>query len=367
MKKILILGGYGNFGWRISRALAKADVPIIICGRNKQKAQNLADNLKGQFPNSSIETSCFDVDKELKKQLKLQEPLAVINTCGPFQNKDYKIVKNCIATKAHYIDLSDGRDFVNNIVSLNKIAKDNNTLVVSGASTVPGISSAVLEEYKNEFLEIDSLKFGISPGQKAPRGLATTKAILSYVGRKIKPFPGTKKDVYGWQDLYKQDYPEIGKRWMANCEIPDLDLFSQYYKVKSIRFSAGMESNALHLGIWLTSWLVRIFPFIKLQKYGKILLKISNLFNFLGTDDGGMHVIIKGKSRNSKLLIRKWFIIAKNADGPNIPTIPAILIAKKLYKNQLKLRGATPCLGLVSLKECLKELEEFDVTTYSFK
>jgi hypothetical protein len=365
MKKILILGGYGNFGWRISRALAKANIPIVICGRNKQKAKNLANELQNKFSNSNIEISCFDVNKELKKQLKLQKPLAVINTCGPFQNSDYQAAQNCIDAKVHYIDLSDAREFVNNITSLDKSAKSNNALVISGASTVPGLSSAVLEEFKDKFLSIDSLIFGIAPGQKAPRGLATTKAILSYVGRKIKPSSGVyQKDIYGWQDLYRQDYPQIGKRWMANCEIPDLDLLPKNYNIKSIRFSAGMESGALHLSIWLVSWITRIIPFINLQKYASIFLKLSNLFNFLGTDDGGMHFIIKGKDKNNKPLTKKWFIIAKSSDGPNIPTIPAIVLAKKLYKSETKLRGAMPCLGLVSLKEYLKELEEFDIKVH---
>ncbi len=365
MNKIFILGGYGNFGWRISRALAKAGIPIVICGRDKNKAQDLANNLTKQFPNSHIEISCFDVNKELSQELSKHHPLAVINTCGPFQNSDYKVAQNCIAAKVHYIDLSDGRDFVNNIISLNDEAQKNNVLVISGASTVPGLSSAVIEKYKNEFSQINSLKFGISPGQKASRGLATTKAILSYIGRPIKPFAGNQK-AYGWQDLYRQKYPELGKRWMANCDIPDLDLFPKHYQIKSIRFSAGMESSALHLGIWLTSWLVRICPFIHPEKYGSALLKISNLFNFLGTDDGGMHIIIEGLDHHQKPLKKEWFIIARNSDGPHIPTIPAIIIAKKLYAGTMNLKGATPCIAMVSLDEYLNELKEFDIKTYVF-
>lgn len=33
-KKVLILGGYGNFGKMISKALAKQNIPIIVVGRN---------------------------------------------------------------------------------------------------------------------------------------------------------------------------------------------------------------------------------------------------------------------------------------------------------------------------------------------
>jgi len=36
--RVLILGGYGNFGQRITHALVKTDVAIIIAGRQQQKA-----------------------------------------------------------------------------------------------------------------------------------------------------------------------------------------------------------------------------------------------------------------------------------------------------------------------------------------
>ncbi len=172
--------------------------------------------------------------------------------------------------------------------------------VVSGASTVPGLSSAVLEHFRSEFAEIDSLKFGISPGQQAERGLATTQGILSYVGKPLKPFPGHRHTVYGWQDLYRQPYPDIGKRWMANCDIPDLDLLPERYGIKSIQFSAGLELSALHLGLWGLSWLVRAGLPLNLPRFAKPMLAASNWFNGMGSADGGMHVIITGKDRDGR-------------------------------------------------------------------
>ena len=66
----------------------------------------------------------------------------------------------------------------------------------------------------------------LTAGQKAERGLATTQAILGYVGRKLKPCAGYETR-YGWQDLHLQKYPGIGSRLMANCDVPDLDLLPQ--------------------------------------------------------------------------------------------------------------------------------------------
>jgi len=360
MNKVLILGGYGNFGRRIAVALAKARVPIIIAGRSEKKAKKLADEIGNKFTDASIETAVFDVNEALSEQLDKRLPKVVINTCGPFQLCDYSVAEICIKHKVHYIDLSDGREFVTGITSLSTKAKDAGVLVVSGASTVPGLSSAVLEKYKDEFLEIESLQYGISPGQKANRGLATTKSIMTYVGKPLKPFAGNNK-AYGWQDIYRQVYPELGIRWMANCEVPDLDLLPECYGIKSIRFSAGMELSFMHLGIWLMSWLVRLGLPLNLPKRSAFLLRASNWFDFLGSPDGGMHVIISGKDKNGSSKEIKWFVIAKDGDGPQIPTIPAIILAKKLASGKLPETGATPCVGLVLLDEYLNELKEFNV------
>ncbi len=88
--------------------------------------------------------------------------------------------------------------------------------------------------------------------------------------------PPANKLIEGWQDIYRQTYPEIGNRWMANCDIPDLDLLPSHYKINEIHFSAGMESRFLHFSIWLTSWLVRLKLPIKLAKHAKFLLKLSH-------------------------------------------------------------------------------------------
>lgn len=364
MKKVLILGGYGNFGNRIATALVKAGIAIIIAGRDQKKAENFAQELRKTYRKAEVEIAIFDVKIELENQLKNLKPAIVINTAGPFQNSDYSVAQTCINHAIHYIDLADGRDFVGEISTLDKSAKAKNVLVISGASTVPALSSAVLEKYKNKFSEIDSLIFGISPGQKAHRGLATTQGILTYVGKPLKPCAGSTQTKYGWQDLYKIEYPTLGKRWMANCDIPDLDILPTRYGIKQINFSAGMESSFLHLGIWFCSWLVRLGLPLNLPQHADFLLKASHWFDCLGTANGGMHMIISGKDKNQKSQTIRWFIVAKNGDGPQIPTIPAIILTKKILANQITERGAMPCVAMVTLDEYIDELKGFEVKQF---
>ncbi len=360
--RILILGGYGNFGKRIAATLTGSGIPVIVAGRNRDKAESLTQLL----PTDLAEAAACDVSQNFDEQLSRIEPKAVINTCGPFQDRDYSIAEACIRNKVHYIDLADGRDFVAGISGLNENAKNSGVAVISGASTVPGLSSAVLEHFKGEFSKISSLRFGICPGQKAERGLATTQSILTYVGKPLQPFQSHKKTVYGWQDLYRQTYPELGRRWMANCDIPDLDLLPARYGIGKIQFSAGLELSIMHLGLWGLSWLVRCGLPLNLQRYARALLEASNWFNGMGSADGGMHMIIAGEDQSGEPYTRSWFIIAKGGDGPQIPTIPAIILAKQIVAGEFKLTGALPCVGLLSLEMYVRELSSYKITTYSF-
>jgi hypothetical protein len=357
----LILGGYGNFGKRIAGLLTRKGVAVVIAGRDAAKAEATAKTL----PPHLAQHAAIDAKSDLARHLVLLKPSVVINTCGPFQNSDYGIAETCIAGAVHYIDLADGRDFVTGITTLDAAAKKQNVAVISGASTVPALTCAVMENLAPRLREIDSLKFGIAPGQKAERGLATTEAILGYVGKKLKPCAGYESR-YGWQDLYLQAYPEIGNRWMANCDVPDLDLLPARFGIRQIRFSAGMEIPAIHFGMWLLSWGVRLGLPIDLPKHAAALLKASNWFDRFGTADGGMHVILQGRHGSGRQVTRKWFIVTRDGDGPFIPTVPAVVLTRKIIAGTFARTGAMPCVGLITLREYLDELAHLKVKTYEF-
>ena len=199
---------------------------------------------------------------------------------------------------------------------------------------MPALSDAVVTKHKTEFASIELMRFGISPGQKAERGLATTKGILSYVGKPLAPFNSVEDRMFGWQNLYRQHYPELGKRWMANCEIPDLDILPERHGIKKIQFSAGLELGFMHVGLWALGWLVRAGLPLQLELLARPLLTISNWFNGIGSADGGMHVSLLGKGQDGQFKRVDWYVVAKDGHGPHIPTVPAILLAERFGKRR---------------------------------
>jgi hypothetical protein len=357
--EILVLGGYGNFGKRIVELLVRQQFNVIIAGRNRTKAAALAEQLRPDV----VQVAVFDVRRDLDAYLQGQKAAIVINTVGPFQSLDYEAAKICMNHGIPYIDLADGRDYVAGIGSLDQEAKAKDTVVISGASTVPALTSAVVEHYLNDFEQIDFLDFGIAPGQRTERGLATTKAILGYAGKKLKPSVGYPER-YGWQDTHRRRYPVIGSRWMSNCDVPDLDLLPPRYGIERIRFSAGMEVPMIHFGIWALSWLVRMGVPLDLTKMAEPLLKLSDLFDVFGSADGGMHIVLEGRAHDGHPMERSWFIIAKGAHGPYIPAVPAVVVAKKILSGELSSKGAMACVGLMTLKEFLAEVKHLEITTF---
>lgn len=299
---------------------------------------------------------------DLKGALEALRPRVVIHTAGPFQGANYSVAEACVQAGSHYVDLSDGRAFVTGFGRLGAVAKAAGVTLISGASSVPCLSSAVIEAVKDEFAVLERIEFGICPGQGAERGLATTAGILSYVGKPLKPYAGNDRP-YGWQDLRQHDFPQLGRRFMGNCDIPDLDLLPERYGFKAVRFGAGLEVGFIHLGLWALSWLVRLrlMP-VALPKLAGPLLKGADLFNGLGSDDGGMFVEIEGVDRDGQRIRREWHIIARDGDGPQIPCVPAILLGQRLYEGDESLKaGAYSSLGLVRLRDYLAALEGFAI------
>ncbi len=358
--RVAILGGYGNFGGYISRALASdRRIELVICGRDAGKARRFAEGLDAANPASS---AVLDIVNP-KDTLANIAPGLVIHTVGPFQGQDYRVAEAAIACGAHYCDLADARSFVCGIDTLDKQARQAGTTAIAGASSVPCLTAAYLDEAA-QVMAIEEVDYGISAAQQTNRGLGTASAILSYVGR---PFTmmrgGAMRRVFGWQGLHSETYPGLGRRWFGYCDIPDLDLFpSRYPDLKQMRFCAGHEIALLHFGTWLLSWGVRLRLLPRLDRWSDTLLRASFQFDPLGSGRSGFHMIIRGKGREGRAAERRHWMIARQGHGPNIPCMPAILIARRLAGGEAIEPGARPCLDLITLEEYLAALEGLDIS-----
>lgn len=363
MKRVLIIGGYGNFGSYIARALATdPNISILIGGRSLTKAETFAASLKARNPASGC---TIDIDGNIEERLREIDPDIVIHTTGPFQTQDHRVARAAISTGSHYFDLADAREFVATIGELDESAKRAGVAVIAGASSVPCLTAAFLDRCKPHFARMTSATYGIAAAQATNRGLGTAAAILSYVG---KPFTilakGRRKRVFGWQGTRVVRYPELGLRLFGYCDIPDLELFPERYpELCDLEFVAGHEVKLLHIGTWLLSWIVRLGLVKSLSTYAETLLTLSFLFDPLGSDKSGFHMFLRGVDQDGSPAEIRIFMVARQVHGPNIPCLPAIVLARRLAAGAQLEPGARPCLDLIGLEELLEAMEGLDITT----
>lgn len=359
--RILILGGYGLFGGRISRTLAgDAGLTVIVGGRDIDKAQRHVASMTAV--RALVETAVIDTQaSDFPAQLAALRPDVVIDTAGPFQQRDYRVAEAALAAGAHVIDLADGREFVGGIGRLDDHARAAGRWVVSGASSVPGLTAAVIAAHLSRFATLEHVESAIAPGNRTPRGWATTLAILGYVGHPFQVLRnGVWRTRYGWQSLRRLRVKGVGVRWVASCEVPDLDVLpARYPSLRTIEFRAGLELRRMHFGLWLASWCVRAGLLRSLVPFARPLFAMSEYWQNIGRDTGFIRMTLRGLDHGGASHTLEWTMVARDGDGPQIPATAAVVLARKFARGELSGAGATPCLDLFTLDEFLAALNSF--------
>ncbi len=361
--KTIVIGGYGNFGARICRALApRLDIELVVAGRDVERASRLAKEL-GEHVNAMQ----LDVaEPDLAAILRDSKVELVIHTAGPFQQQSYGVALAVAAAGAHYIDLADGRRFVCDFpLALDAPFRQAGRIAITGTSTVPALSAAVVDYLTEGWQSIHSIDSCIAPAQTAPRGVATLASVLDYCGAPIQVWRnGAWMTRYGWEKLERIHFARLAPRFAALCEIPDLSLFPERYKgVGSVIFRAGLEINFMQRSLSVFAKLRRWGVLKQPEKLAGFLNSIAGVFDVFGSSLGGMVVNVKGLSALGLPIERSWHIAADHDHGPEIPCMAAILLARRLARKEIVEIGAHNSMGWLTIADFLPEFGRWDMQT----
>ena len=359
--KTIVLGGYGNFGARISGALAHSPgIELVIAGRDLHKARALAAQC-------GAGAAAIDVNADnLAGVLRRLGAGLVIHTAGPFQDQDYKVALAVAQAGAHYIDLADGRRFVCDFpAALNEAFLRCERIAITGASTVPALSSAVVDHLSAGWRSVTAIEFCIAPAQTAPRGVATMAAVLSYCGAPVKVWQGGHWVTrHGWAAPVQVEYARLRPRLAALCDIPDLELFPAHYcGVQTVTFRAALELGISQRGMALLAALRRIGVVKRPERLAGLLNRAANTLDRFGSALGGMVVRVDGIDDLGKPVQRSWHIAADDDHGPEIPCMAAILLARRIADGSLRTTGACASTSMLALEDFAPEFKKWNMVT----
>ena len=353
--KVVIVGGYGVFGGRLAELLVRDGHAVVVVGRDLSKAENLASRLgcsAQQVDLNENPSAIFD-----------SQPNVVVDASGPFQGyaaRPYRLPELCIDNGVDYLDLSDGAEFTAGISVLDELASQKGRRLLSGASSVPAISSSVAAELCEGFDDILLIDSAIIPGNRAPRGVSVVRSILGQLGGKATNWRGGMwREQHCWSDARKISLGPGLERTARFIEVPDVRLFPEFFKARSIVFRAGLELRILDLSLAAIAMVRRFWPFKVTPVRAELFRRAANLFLPFGTDVGGMRVRVVG-TKDGEPARREWRLVAQAGDGPYIPTV----VSRAALRNMQRIEpGARACLAEISRADIEAAMADLEVST----
>jgi len=343
--KVLILGGYGTFGGRLAQLLKNEPrVTLLISGRSLEKAQAFCDALGGE---AKAEPAVFDRDGDVESQLRALAPHIVVDASGPFQDyhDPYAVVRAAIALGIHYLDLADGSDFVRGVAAFDAQAKAKNLFILSGVSSFPVLTAAVVRKLSPGMTRVLHVTGGIAPSPYAGVGLNVIRAVASYGGKPIAPRRDGKGTEYALISSRRFTIAPPGKMPLdpirfSLVDVPDSVLLPDLWpSLKSVWMGAGPVPAVLHRALSALAYVVRLGIFKSLSPFAPMMYRTINVLRW-GEHRGGMFVLVEGEDAIGQPLVRSWHLLAEGDHGPLIPSMASEVIIRKYLDGVAPLSGA---------------------------
>lgn len=368
--KLLIIGGYGNFGGRLAGLLADfPELTLFIAGRSLHKAKRFVAANGGPATMIPVE---FDRDGNVSEQIKKLRPQVVIDASGPYQaygNRPYRVAEAAISVGAHYLDLADGTDFVLNISSVNDDAMTENVFVLSGASTCTVLTSAVARHLSSDFIRVDSVAGGVSPSPYAGLGKSVARAVAQYAGKPVTvwrdgelvsdiAFTSTSRFT-----ITPPGYLPMPPMTFGLIDVPDLQLLADIDKTVGNTWFGVAATPTLY------PTLFRILARAVERGVLPSLARIAGFMHFVmnriswGEHRGGMFMEVSGTDLRGRDTRRSWHLIAEGDDGPTVPVLAAYLIIRNCLDGHFPRAGARPAKDVLNLADYDSMFERLNIRT----
>lgn len=235
--EILIYGAYGYTGRLISLQAKKQSIVVHLAGRNEQSLQKMAKETGFNYTVVSLE-------EEQKLNELLSSYKVVIHCAGPFSETALPMVKACLKSKSHYLDITGEVSVFETIMGFDQEAKQ------AGVALIPGVGfdvvptdcmAAHLKTLMPDATELETAFVGEKTGMS--RGTAVTMAKNVSQGGYVRK-NGKLVTVPLAYEVKEVEFPHR-KQWCMT--IPWGDLMTAYHQtgIPNIKVFSGASRKTL--------------------------------------------------------------------------------------------------------------------------
>ncbi|MGB5345371.1 MAG: saccharopine dehydrogenase NADP-binding domain-containing protein [Woeseia sp.] len=287
-KSWLVYGANGYSGERAVRAARQQGRHPILAGRNEPAIRKLAKELDLPF-------RIFELDDIAAIREQLWDVAVVVHAAGPFSMTAAPMIKACIASRVHYVDITGEVDVFEHAQQLDREARKAGVVLCPGVGfdVIPtDCVAAVLHEQMPDAV---SLALGFHGNLRPSRGTARTalegieKGILVRRAGKLQSVP---------RDFELREI-DFGKGPRRAAVIPWGDISTAYWTTRIPNISVYIPDRRSLLSMKLFGvqrWLLSL-PFVKRKLLRKIEQGARGPEVRDGRSEGGMFVW--GEVRNA--------------------------------------------------------------------
>ena len=287
--------------------------------------------------------AAIDREGDIESSLRALAPNIVIDSSGPFQSygqkgdaDPYRVIRAAMAVGANYLDLADASAFVAGVGALDQTAKDKSVFVLSGVSSFPVLTAAVVRRLARDMEQVETITGGIAPSPYADVGLNVLQAIAGYAGQPVKlTRDGQPALGHGLTESLRYTICPPGCMPLHNTrfslvDVPDLQVLPPLWPgVRTVWMGAGPVPEVLHRALNGLSWLVRWKILPSLTPLAPLFHRVIGFLRW-GEHRGGMFVRVEGRTADRQQLTRTWHLLAEGEDGPLIPSMACEAIIRRI-------------------------------------
>lgn len=348
-KKILVLGGYGQVGEKISHMLISKGKNIIVAGRSIKKAKSFtSDILEFAIPK---QINIYNIDKNDP----IFEEIYLVIMC--LDQSNTRFVKLCINHKINYIDISPSYTILSEIEKLNESAKNQGVMLLLGVGIAPGLSNMLAYKLAKSFDIINSIESNLMLGIGEKHGADGIKWLVNNINKEyfIKDNGVIKKVQCFTKPKKIRLIGENKNREFYYFDLADWHIMHKTLKTENIisRFAYDVNWLTKEVGILKK---IGFFYFTKFKLMGRIYerlfafyMNVMQKFN-IGSESYAVQIEIKGK-KSGKPCAEK--ILATGKNNSLLTATVAVVAAE-----QVRLKETKP--GVVYLEEfiVMEDLEK---------
>ena len=341
MTPIVVFGGYGTFGSRVARELARLGHAVTIAGRDRRKAEAMAAALgpghRATGADVAVPESC---------RAALAGHAVAVSCAGPFSALGDALLHGCLAARCHYADIADDRAHAARVRGWGERFREAGLTAAYGCSSLPGLSGALaLLAREGAATPPRSARVTLFIGNANPKGVAAVRSAAEVIDRPIAAPQGTLR---GFADPEAVRLPPpFGQRTVHNFDGAEYDLFPALLGVSSVAVKVGFELPAAGPAFAALG----AVPSRHRARAARLLIALGRPTRILGHSGGAVLVELAWPDGSDTRAA-----LACADDGQRMAALPCALAATALATGHCPHPGAATAYELLGHRELLQAM-----------